>query len=422
MNSRSTSCDPGTSPTAPAADSVPAADSAVPLTARYRRDDFLFGSGRGGLLLSPERTVQLPIAELAEQAPGLLRDHDMIAGAVPFDPAQPGHLLLGSAPLRDAGLASWPLPADEAEAAAQTLSLAAESEPQHYLAAVREALSLMKGADLQKAVLARSFQARLAGKLPLRRVLNRLVRQNQHAYVFVAPLPQGRVMVGASPELLINRTGDRVISTPLAGSLPRSFDPDVDKQRMALLRNSAKDRTEHAIVVQMVAEALTPWCRSLEVPPEPEILLTNTMIHLATRISGELRPLASSASSSDAAAELPNALQLAAALHPTPAVCGWPTGAAQHAITELEAADRGFYAGAVGWMDRSGDGEWAVTIRCAEVSNGGSAGRETVRLFAGAGIVPGSLPEAELAEVEAKLHTMLLALELNPDKLAETES
>ncbi len=134
------------------------------------------------------------------------------------------------------------------------------------------------------------------------------------------------------------------------------------------------------------------YCSGLDVPAEPEVVGTPTMWHLSTRISGRVGE------------DGPSSLELAEALHPTPAVCGVPLDRARDTIARLEPEDRGYYAGLVGWTGLDGDGEWVVTIRCAEVSD------RTARLFAGAGIVAGSEPEAEVAETSAKFRTLLRAL------------
>lgn len=204
-------------------------------------------------------------------------------------------------------------------------------------------------------------------------------------------------LIGASPELLVARSGQLVTANPLAGSAARSSDPAEDKRRADALLLSAKDRHEHAVVVEAVASALRPYCRKLDVPAEPSVIGTKTMWHLSTKVTGELlEPAASS-------------LELAVAMHPTPAVCGTPTGPARTAIRELESFDRRYFTGMVGWCDAAGDGEWAVTIRCAEI------GEDAVTLYAGAGIVEGSDPAAELAETSSKLKTLLLAMGMNPD-------
>ncbi|WP_131769163.1 isochorismate synthase, partial [Candidatus Protofrankia californiensis] len=201
-----------------------------------------------------------------------------------------------------------------------------------------------------------------------------------------------RTLLGASPEMLVSRSGRLVVTNPLAGSAARSPDPAEDHRRAQNLLTSAKDVREHAVVVNAVVSTLRPYCLDLDVPARPSLIRTATMWHLSTRISGWLAdPQVSS-------------LTLATALHPTPAVCGWPAAAARRAIAEIEPFDRGHYTGLVGWCDASGDGEWAVAIRCAE------ADENSLTLFAGAGIVPGSQPSDELAETSAKFRTLLTAM------------
>jgi menaquinone-specific isochorismate synthase len=198
--------------------------------------------------------------------------------------------------------------------------------------------------------------------------------------------------VGASPEVLISRNEMRISSHPLAGTIPRSGDPAVDARLAEALLASAKDRWEHRLVVEEVAAALAPHCEVLEVPEGPSIVPLRNVSHLGTAIVGRLR------------AGGPDALALAALLHPTPAVGGTPTGEALALIAELEGLDRGRYAGAVGWVDADGDGEFAVGVRSAELD--GTA----ARLFAGVGIVGDSDPAAELAETQLKLQALLAAV------------
>ncbi|MGZ4242325.1 MAG: isochorismate synthase, partial [Actinomycetota bacterium] len=194
-----------------------------------------------------------------------------------------------------------------------------------------------------------------------------------------------------SPELLVARTGDRVRARPLAGTAARGRDTASDDAAGRALLASAKDRGEHALVVDAVRAALEPVCARLDMDPAPGLLATSKVWHLATELRGTL-------------AERLDALSLAARLHPTPAVCGTPRDAARAAITELEQIERTLYAGLVGWTDATGDGEWAVVLRCAEMQ-----GRIAL-LFAGAGVVADSDPEAELAETDAKFRSMLEAL------------
>lgn len=198
--------------------------------------------------------------------------------------------------------------------------------------------------------------------------------------------------MGASPELLVARHGREVEARPLAGSAPRFGDPEEDEASRSSLLSSDKDREEHAAVVEAVSAAMEPFCDELAFDALPRTVGTANVWHLATGFHGVLRePRAS-------------ALELVAALHPTPAVCGTPLDAALATIRELERISRGCYAGPVGWMDADGNGEWAIALRCAELSG------STARLFAGAGIVAGSVPELELDETERKFRALLDSL------------
>ncbi|WP_409187026.1 isochorismate synthase [Amycolatopsis sp. VS8301801F10] len=269
--------------------------------------------------------------------------------------------------------------------------------PEVYAESVRRAVDLIGDGELRKVVLARALDLVGEQGVSVRKLLRDLVQADPAAHAFAVDVsapgdPAPRTLVGASPELLVSRKGNVVTANPLAGSRRRTGDPARDARAVAELRVSEKDLDEHALVAAQVAEVLGRYCTELEVPEAPEVIGTPTMWHLSTRITGRVGPGG------------PSSLELAEALHPTPAVCGVPVGLARDTIARLEPEDRGYYAGLVGWTDLAGDGEWVVTIRCAEVSGA------TARLFAGAGIVAGSDPAAELAETSAKFGTLLRAL------------
>ncbi|MGV9300197.1 isochorismate synthase [Amycolatopsis sp. NPDC003676] len=269
--------------------------------------------------------------------------------------------------------------------------------PEVYAESVRRAVGLIADGELEKVVLARALDLVGQQGLSVQQLLRNLVVADPGAHAFAVDVSAPgdsapRTLVGASPELLVSRKGDVVTANPLAGSRRRTGDPVQDAQAIAELRVSEKDLNEHALVAAQVAEVLGRYCTELEVPEEPEVMGTPTMWHLSTRITGRVGPGG------------PSSLELAEALHPTPAVCGVPVELARDTIARLEPEDRGYYAGLVGWTDLAGDGEWVVTIRCAEVSD------KTARLFAGAGVVAGSDPAAELAETSAKFGTLLRAL------------
>ena len=186
--------------------------------------------------------------------------------------------------------------------------------------------------------------------------MHRLVANDAAANAYLADLTaagggySGTALVGASPELLVARHGDQVTCRPFAGSAPRLDDPDADEASGAALAASAKNRHEHQLVVDAMREALDPLCVDLQIAQEPQLSKTAAVWHLYTPITGRLREKSTTA------------LDLAIALHPTPAVGGVPATAAAELINELE-GDRGFYAGAIGWCDQRGDGRWVVSIR-----------------------------------------------------------
>ncbi len=315
-----------------------------------------------------------------------------VVGACPFLDGAATHLWITGDCLRHPG----PLTVQARQPVrGHPLAMTDRPATSRYTAAVSAALQRIAAGELSKVVLARSLDLHWSEPLDLEALLTRLVNVNPHGYTFAVELadPTGsaprRLLVGSSPELLVARQGMQVHANPLAGSAPRSPDPRQDRQRAEALLRSAKDLHEHALVIDAVAEALRPYCRDLKVPAAPSLVKTPRLWHLSTEVSGTL--------------DDPNhtAYDLARALHPTPAVCGHPAVAARALIGELEPFDRDLFTGMVGWCDSRGDGEWAVTIRCAEVAG------DRLRLFAGAGIVAGSDPEQELAETTTKLQTLL---------------
>lgn len=270
-----------------------------------------------------------------------------------------------------------------------------------YADSVVRAMAQIEAGHLDKVVLARTLD--LSGPdVDPTAILGRLAARDPHGYTYaidLAATPAGEAhsLVGASPELLVARRRRRVVARPEAGSAARSADPEEDVRRGSALLASAKDLAEHAFVVDAVVASLGAHCREVTAPPRPTLVATAAMWHLHTEVRGVLVDPSMSS------------LALALALHPTPAVCGTPTAAAHAAIGELEPFDRGFYAGVVGWCDASGDGEWAIALRCAELR------RDTIRLYAGAGVVAGSDPASEVDETSAKFRTMLDAMGLDHD-------
>jgi menaquinone-specific isochorismate synthase len=269
----------------------------------------------------------------------------------------------------------------------QRYTVTAAHEPEWWCGLVERATRAMACGAFEKVVLAR--QVEVATDHPLDRftVLDRL----RTAYPGCHIVGVGG-FVAASPELLVSVAGDIVRSHPMAGTVPRGGDPATDQRLAASLLASAVYRHEHQVTIDVVHDTLLGWCSYVDYEAEPSVVAVANLQHLATLVEGRLSHPA------------PSVLELVAALHPTPAVAGWPRADAVRWIAEHEGIDRGRYAGTCGWVDAAGNGTWAVSVRCAEISGA------RARVFAGNGIVPDSDPPTELAETRAKLGALLSAL------------
>ena len=250
---------------------------------------------------------------------------------------------------------------------------------------VKKAVERINNKELDKVVLARDLNARADENLDSRYLLNKLSDSYPECWTFSVD-----GLIGATPELLIRRNGDSVLSRVLAGTIKRD-ESATDYELATTLLQSGKDLDEHEFAVSSVATSLALHCTDMNVPKTPKVLRLANVAHLATDISGTLV---------DAAP----ALVLAGSLHPSAAICGTPTGRAKSLIQELEQMDRNRYTGPVGWINSKGDGELGIALRCAEIKE------NTARLFAGCGIVSGSTPEDELIESNAKFSAMRDAL------------
>ncbi|WP_256107307.1 isochorismate synthase DhbC [Streptomyces sp. ODS05-4] len=384
-----------------AAPAHPAVGAATTLLDAYRAGDRLMATPTRTLLAhGVHRAVEHGSEPLAARVAETLRAvrterhaAPVVVGAIPFDQTAPAALVVPEALRAGPALATDPLvalPGDPPEPVRWVVR--ADPEPETYAKGVAAAVDRMWQGEFSKVVLARSLELTSPDKLDIPGMVQRLARRDPGGYTFALPTHPGRTLLGASPELLVSRRGGKLVSNPLAGSTPRSADLAEDVRRAATLLQSAKDLHEHAVVVDAVHQAMAPYCSSISVPERPTLIRTATMWHLSTTVTGELaHPEAS-------------ALEIACALHPTPAVCGTPTDLARQVIRETEPFDRDFFTGIVGWGDADGDGEWVVTIRCAE------AERDSLRLYAGAGVVAASEPAAETAETGAKFRTFLSAV------------
>lgn len=400
-----------------AASSEPAMTDIDSCLRAYAEGGYLFASPTVALMASGEAMTlddHHDVGQLPARAQALLDSagkngvkQPILIGMVPFDARQPARLVvpetyLRGAPLQHVGASGL------GEAGTHALTQRLVPAPSEFERAVDQALRHLDDADagLDKVVLARTLEIELAQPLDRLALLRNLLANNRHGYTYAIKLASSgtnasrssdgaEAFIGATPELLVRREGSRVIVNPLAGTAARHADPQHDAQIGQALLQSTKDLYEHAVVIDDVVRILRPFCASLDVPSGPALTRTDTLWHLSTTIHGELRDPAT------------HSLELALAMHPTPAVCGQPRQAAFDLIKQLETFDRGYYAGMVGWCDAQGDGEWAVALRCARCSE------TSLTLYAGAGIVSGSEPAKELAETGNKFRTMLNAIGLD---------
>nr|WP_246664648.1 isochorismate synthase [Rhodoblastus acidophilus] len=256
-----------------------------------------------------------------------------------------------------------------------------------WRARVRAATQAIRAKKFDKVVLARKRVVALRAPVDTDALARRMAQNCAEGRVLKLPSHRGSVLA-ATPELLAVKRGDALVSHALAGTAPRFPGRAEDDRAAEGLRASAKERREHAVVVQSIAGALRDLCDEVFHAPEPDLMRLRRLQHLWTPVTGRLR-------------EGFDLLDAVAALHPTPAVLGWPKAPARAFLRDTEERRDGFYTGLAGWIDAEGDGEAAVILRCAEIE-----GREA-RLWAGAGIMAESDPDAEWAETELKLTTFL---------------
>ena len=322
----------------------------------------------------------------------------MIVGAIPFDvrrPAvlyRPAQVVVEQAPNPGAVVA----PTCRLDVVGQS------PDPDGYRRIVRKAVTAIRSGAMDKVVLGRCATVEVSHASEVWRpedVLARLRASNPDAYVFRLDLDGGMgglfdepgILLGASPELVLSCSDSRIWTLPLAGTIARGTDPASDIRAARALLSSGKDLAEHAHVSRAVVEALGRHVDDIEMPSGPQLVATPVVWHLGTPIEGVLR-------------EGRSPLELLYDLHPTPAVCGWPSTPARDFIARCEGFDRGLFAGLIGWMDVNGDCEWALVLRAGVLH----ADRAT--MFAGAGIVAASDPASELRETATKMMTFTSAL------------
>jgi menaquinone-specific isochorismate synthase len=255
-----------------------------------------------------------------------------------------------------------------------------------FMQSVRDAIVAIENERVQKVVLARDLVAPVSKDFDVRTALKRLATKYPTCWTYSVD-----GLFGASPELLVRVSHRQVSARVLAGTAGRGTDPGVDFAISNALAASHKNITEHRFAVKSLVDELQKFCSQVDADSEPFSLQLPNLWHLASDVHAVLRDDAS-------------VLDLAAVLHPTAAVAGTPTVEAQNLISELEPFDRGRYAGPVGWIGADGDGEWAIALRGALLSDG------QITAYAGCGIVAESEPAAELDETELKFKPIREAL------------
>jgi isochorismate synthase len=381
-------------------------DTDLDLNDVARGDGYLFvrdGVGFAGRGVA----VRVPVDEAVGFLAGI--EHDdrvgdtngpIAIGAVPFLPGAPAELIVPAVVVgKRADGRRWITTIDRADvdlfdrsepaATAAAYSIAPDVAIEHYLAAVTAARDAVRHGAMDKAVIARPITVTADRPIDVHAVLRRLKATFGSSHRFSID-----GLIGASPELLVAVDRDLVTAFPLAGTTRTTGDPVLDERLAAELQASAKNQIEHRVAIEMVRETLLPYCSYLDWSPAPSIVKVANVQHLGSQAEGMLSK------------PTPTVIELMRALQPTPAVGGYPRERAIDLITSVEGFERGLYGGTVGWCDGHGDGRWAVTLRCAELSDD----RRSARLVAGGGIVADSEPLAELAETQAKFQAMLSAI------------
>ncbi|MGA3007175.1 MAG: isochorismate synthase [Opitutaceae bacterium] len=275
-----------------------------------------------------------------------------------------------------------------APAGAAEISL---SEAGDYAATVRRGLALIEAGPVQKIVLARAKDLVASRPLHPLRLLNGLRQRFSDCYAFSVANGCGQSFIGASPERLLRVNNGAMLTEALAGSARRGTTASDDAALAAALLHNDKDRREHRLVLDSIVRRLAPLGLELDFAEKPALRRLANVQHLHTPVQAAL-PVGV------------RLLDVLARLHPTPAVGGSPREQAVPPIREIEGFPRGLYAGALGWIDARGDGEFFAGLRAALING------ERARLYAGAGIVAGSSPEKEWAETELKFGAIQEAL------------
>ncbi|MYM58151.1 isochorismate synthase [Vibrio sp. OCN044] len=375
------------------------------VTKKLHDSPFFFASPTNSMLgvgIQTQLRKSIPFAQLASTAQTLLEkaktkqnSNPVLFATVPFDEGTPTQFCIPETLYISGSTSNYRAQHD----LSQTAKVISPPSGEEYKNGVSHLLNLFNTSELSKVVLSRSVKIATDNNIDQCSLLKNLLSINANGYTYCSQISECSKLMGASPELLLSKQGRHVLSNPLAGSRPKSSCKTKNESACASLLDTQKDLNEHSFVVEEVERVLGQYCHNLYTPMFPSVIETETMLHLSTVLKGETQE--------------PNisSLKIAADLHPTPAVCGFPRQSAYRAIKEIERFERGYFTGMVGWCDARGNGEWVVTIRCAEVS------QNSMSIYAGAGIVNESSPQSELEETGAKMTTILRAAGIKVDDL-----
>lgn len=405
---------------APIGDPLEYADPANPLV-WTRRGSWLVGVGAALTLTATgqdadglaARWLEIATAAVVDDKVGTRGSGLVAFGAFPFDSRSAASAVLTVPQLTighrgDRTWASWVLPDDAEDRAGgdpdepQPVGFGPHwsaavgpgaMTPDGYQDAVRAGLAAIAEGEISKVVLARDLVGTVPAGADLRRLVRSLASGYPDTWVYAVD-----GLIGASPETLVTAADGTLTARVLAGTLARGADPDTDRDAALALASSSKDLAEHGYAVRSLVDALAPHTSALATSEQPFTLALPNVWHLATDVE------ATTAAGT-------SVLDLVRALHPTAAVAGTPTDAAIAAIARIEPFDRGRYAGPVGWVDAHGDGEWAIALRGAQFDLPAATDEGIpFRACAGAGIVAGSDPDAELLETRVKFRPVVDAL------------
>lgn len=343
-------------------------------------------------IISFEKALEIPriISDIKDKLQGKL-----VFGVIPFDINENGKLYITD---------SWKINSIPFEERANldtaitynNYTVKKEYIPscERYMEMVEKGVEYITEGKISKLVLSRGVKFQFSKCINVTPILRDLYSHNPAGYTYFLKNESGKYVVGASPEMLVSKRENYVYSNPLAGSRQRGKNQEEDLRFSKELNNSSKDLMEHNFVVKDIVKKLSYICKNVSFSEKPELLSTEQLWHLSTKIEGEL--INSNSTVFDAAL----------AIHPTPAICGVPQTNAYEKIRELEGSNRGIFTGIIGWCDENGDGDWAIAIRGAEID------KDNIFIRAGAGIVQKSVPQEELEETEIKFRTMLRSLNL----------